>query len=147
MAVKECYQIAAMPVRRRDDGTIEVLLVTSRTTRRWIIPKGWPMKGRRDFKAASIEAHEEAGLKGRMLRHSIGDYTYWRRTRVDFRLTRVAVYLMRVDRELKRWKEKGQRQQGWLPASDAALIVQEPELSSLILSLATNEKVVAFLAK
>lgn len=57
-------QVASLPLRRSEDGKIEVLLVTSRETRRWIIPKGWPMKGKKQHEAAAIEAEEEAGVIG-----------------------------------------------------------------------------------
>ena len=56
-------QYAALPyriVRRR----VEILLITSRDTRRWVIPKGWPMKGLKPQDAAAVEAAEEAGLIG-----------------------------------------------------------------------------------
>ena len=56
-------QIAAMPIRRAADGSTELLLVTSRTTRRWIVPKGWPIKGLKDHDAAAREAYEEADKK------------------------------------------------------------------------------------
>lgn len=140
-------QIAALPVRLTATGAIEVLLVTSRETRRWIIPKGWPMKGLKDHQAAEVEAREEAGVKGRMLRGSIGHYTYWRRTEVDFRLCRVAVFLMRVERQLKNWKEKGQRENRWAGVLDAADLVLEPELSTLIVRLPTDDRALEFLGK
>src|SRR3974390_952808 len=60
-------QVAALPLRRTKSGALEVLLVTSRGTGRWIIPKGWPSKRLRDRKAAAREAREEAGVKGKIL--------------------------------------------------------------------------------
>src|SRR5262245_27803842 len=61
---------------RHDSGDIEILVVTSRETRRWIIPKGWPMKGKEPHKAAAIEAWEEAGVRGKPNKKSVGSYTY-----------------------------------------------------------------------
>ena len=69
-------QVAAIPVRRRDDGNLEVLLVTSRETRRWIVPKGWPWPEVSDHEAAAAEAWEEAGVRGRILADGLGTYTY-----------------------------------------------------------------------
>ena len=57
-------QFAALPIRLDDSGGTEVMLITSRETRRWVIPKGWPMKGRTPGQAAMVEAFEEAGLEG-----------------------------------------------------------------------------------
>ena len=57
-------QVGALPFRLGRDGKPKILLVTSRESRRWVIPKGWPMKGRKPFQAAAREAYEEAGLRG-----------------------------------------------------------------------------------
>ena len=67
-------QVAALPVKGKP-GKYRVLLVTSRETRRWIIPKGWPMKGRKDHEAAAQEALEEAGVTGHVHKHPMGAYT------------------------------------------------------------------------
>jgi hypothetical protein len=48
-------QYGALPYRRTKTGTLEILLVTSRNTRRWIIPKGWPIKGMKPAKSAARE--------------------------------------------------------------------------------------------
>ena len=60
----EAKQVAALPVRRGEDGSLEVLLVTSRETGRWVIPKGWPSKRLSDREAAAREARQEAGVTG-----------------------------------------------------------------------------------
>ena len=70
-------QVAALPVRIDTGGKPWILLVTSRETSRWIIPKGWTMKGRRAWEAAAIEAIEEAGVVGRLRRKPIGSYHYF----------------------------------------------------------------------
>ncbi|RVD47883.1 NUDIX hydrolase, partial [Mesorhizobium sp. M8A.F.Ca.ET.023.02.2.1] len=69
-------QVAAIPFRLNARGDIEVMLVTSRTTRRFIVPKGWPMKGKSGRKAATIEALEEAGVRGKTLKRPAGTYSY-----------------------------------------------------------------------
>ena len=60
----KCRQVAALPWRRDAKGRLVVLLVTSRTNHKWMLPKGWPMPGKSDPETASIEAHEEAGVSG-----------------------------------------------------------------------------------
>ena len=71
--------MAALPLRLAKDGEFEILLVTSRDTGRWIIPKGWTSKRIKDCKAAAREAREEAGVKGKILRDAIGTYRYFKR--------------------------------------------------------------------
>ena len=132
-AVGKTAQIAALPVRRIEDGTLQVLLITSRETRRWVIPKGWPMKGLKDHKAAAREAEEEAGLVGRMRKESIGSYAYFKRRNDHFDLCEVTVYLLKVESQKKQWREKDQRQCRWFSLEDAADRVDEPGLTKLIL--------------
>lgn len=124
-------QVAALPFRIVD-GAVEVLLVTSRETKRWLIPKGWPMKGRKPHKAAAREAEEEAGVKGRIEGKPLGHYTYWKRRIVHFDLCRVDVYPLEVSKQLKSWKEKGQREARWFKVEEAADAVLEPALAWLI---------------
>ncbi|WP_168990502.1 NUDIX hydrolase [Aureimonas flava] len=138
-------QIAALPVRMSEDGGLEVLLVTSRETRRWIIPKGWPMQGRSDDEAAGVEAREEAGVKGKLLPASIGRYAYWQRGRVEIRFLQVDVFLLRVEKVLKSWKEKDQRERRWFSIVAAADLVQEPDLGQLFLRLLGQDEVRRFL--
>jgi len=128
-------QVAALPLRRIN-GVTEVLLVTSRDTGRWIIPKGWQHKGRKGHKSAAREAKEEAGVKGKIEQRSIGSYSYIKRERSADGPIDVNVYLLSVRKEFKRWPEKEQRQRAWFAVESAASEVQEPELSSIISSLA-----------
>ena len=71
---KPIAQVAALPYRRAADGDAEILLLTSRQTGRFILPKGWPMKGRRDCEAAAQEAGEEAGVVGTLHEQSVGSF-------------------------------------------------------------------------
>jgi 8-oxo-dGTP pyrophosphatase MutT (NUDIX family) len=128
-------QVAALPFRYNAAGSPEVLIVTSRETGRFIIPKGWPMKGHSDPEAAAKEAREEAGLKGKIRRKPIGSYKYWKRLSDHFRLIRVDVYLFEVSRQLETWREKQSRQMAWLSPHSAALLVDEPKLVTLIKNL------------
>ncbi len=132
---KRVRQVAAIPFRVNESGDVEVMLVTSRQTRRFILPKGWPMKGKSGRKAAAIEALEEAGVAGTMLRQPAGTYSYWKRLQSSFVRVDVTVYLLAVNEELANWQEKKRRRRAWLSAGDAALLIDEPELSSLVMSL------------
>lgn len=125
-------QVAAIPYRLNERGEIEVMLVTSRTTRRFIVPKGWPMKGKSARKAATIEAQEEAGVLGKTLKEPAGTYTYWKRLSNRFVRVDVIVYLLTVTEELANWQEAKRRQRAWLAPADAAMLIDEPDLSTLV---------------
>lgn len=125
-------QVASLPVATDDAGRLLVMLITSRETRRLIIPKGWRVKGRKDHRAAAIEAREEAGLIGRVHRRPVGTYTYWKRLPNRFVYCAVKVYVLEVTGQLKTWPEKGQRRGTWLLAEDAVERVDEPGLVPII---------------
>ena len=125
------HQVAALPFRPTPSGAIEMLLITSRETGRFVIPKGWPVKRLSDAEAAAKEAFEEAGVVGKIKRQPIGDYVYWKRLERSFELLRVDVYPLEVQKHHAEWPEKNARQCRWLPAADAALLVVEPGLSAL----------------
>jgi len=125
-------QYAALPWRSAEGGRIEVLLITSRETRRWVIPKGWPIKGMSSKMSAAREAYEEAGIEGQMGK-KLGLYHYQKRLRSGrIQPVRVAVYPMQVSAELEDWPEKGQREKHWLAADEASVLVEEPELQAII---------------
>jgi len=125
-------QYGALPYRIVD-GKVEVLLVTSRGTGRWVIPKGWPMKGRKPHEAAQREAYEEAGLVGNVGTAEIGSFEYGKRLSPRLTVTcTVRVFPLDVDRQLDKWPESKQREARWFPVEDAASAVQEPELGNLI---------------
>ena len=111
------------------------MLVTSRDSRRWVIPKGWPMKGRSPHGAAAMEASEEAGLVGKIEKKKLGSFHYRKRLKNGAALLcRVDVFPMRVSRQLKNWPEMHQRVTHWFPWVTAAEQVVEPELKELILA-------------
>lgn len=125
-------QYAALPFRPGRQG-VEVLLVTSRETKRWVIPKGWPMKGHTPHSAAAVEAREEAGLLGRISEAEIGRYRYDKRLRTGKdRPVEVRVFALRVDELMEKWPEKAQRRREWFAPAVAAALVDEPELKALI---------------
>lgn len=126
-------QYAALPWRA--GSAVEVMLASSRETRRWIIPKGWPMKGRKPHATAAIEALQEAGLLGKIDKTPIGSYHYQKRMPNGAIIPcRVDVFPFRVTRQRKTWPEMRQRITKWFPREEAAQLVHEPELSRLILS-------------
>ena len=69
-------QYGVLPYQFTDTNSLEVLLVTTRQTRRWIIPKGWPIKGLKPPRSAAREAYEEAGIRGTVGAKSIGVFSY-----------------------------------------------------------------------
>ena len=124
-------QYAALPYRITDE--VEVLLVSTRETRRWILPKGWPMKGRKPHAAAAQEALEEAGVTGKMGKEPVGVYHYTkRRKNGSQQRCHVTVFPMLVERQRKVWPEMDQRVTRWFPLAEAADLVGEPELQHVI---------------
>lgn len=125
-------QFAALCYRIRKDKP-EILLITTRGTGRWIIPKGWPMEGKSPAKAAAREAWEEAGVKGKVKKDSIGHFTYSKMTGPRAITECVAlVYPLEVKSIENDFPEQGQRRRKWLSREKAAARVKEPELARLI---------------
>jgi 8-oxo-dGTP pyrophosphatase MutT (NUDIX family) len=126
------HQVAALPYRQPYPGAVEFLLLTSRNTRRFLIPKGWQMKGKTPQQAAALEAKQEAGVIGRVDPTPVGAYQYWKRMKNAFVPIHVTVYALEVEAELSDWKERRQRQRKWLTSHEAASLVDEPGLVSLL---------------
>jgi len=132
-------QVAALPWRKSKDG-IKVMLVTSRDSGRWLLPKGWPEPGEELFEAAAREAHEEAGLKGSISQSETGRYFYVKSgTGGDIRCE-VLVYTLEVSGVAGKWKEKGERKRKWLAPAKAAEIVSETAVRELILAFADGQR-------
>jgi len=113
-----------------------VMLVTSRETRRWVIPKGWTAGRLKPHAAAEREAYEEAGIVGRIGKTAIGRYDYQKRLKGDDTVTcTVDVFLFEVRQQRKRWPEQGEREGRWFTPADAAGAVDEPDLAALIRGL------------
>jgi 8-oxo-dGTP pyrophosphatase MutT (NUDIX family) len=130
-------QYAALPYRRQADADIEVMLITSRETRRWVIPKGWPASGATAPVSAAREAHEEGGLVGRIGEQPIGRYHYDKRlSDGSLVLCAVDVFAMEVERQHRSWPERKERRTRWFSLQEAAGAVDEPELAALIRELA-----------
>ncbi len=117
------------------EGGLQVLLITSRNTGRWIIPKGWPMPGLAPEAAAAQEAWEEAGVEGVVNPVCLGRYGYQKVLSVDCQVPcAVGVFGLRVLRLADKFPEVSERNRAWFRVTEAAELVQEPELSHLIAS-------------
>lgn len=109
------------------------MLITSRDSRRWVIPKGNRMRGVHPQRAAEIEAYEEAGISGVLDPTPIGTFGYAKR-RADgsVRSTRVDVFPLAVTAQSAHWPEQDQRDTRWFSLDEAAAAVDEPELRAII---------------
>jgi 8-oxo-dGTP pyrophosphatase MutT (NUDIX family) len=136
MAAARPEQVAALPWRKRR-GRLEILLITSRETRRWVIPKGWPMPGLIAFNAAKREAYEEAGIDGAVRRQAIGRYSYDKRAKDGSSQTCVVtVFALGVAREHRAWPERDERRRCWFAIDEAIERVNEAELRAIIRAFA-----------
>ena len=132
-------QFAALPFRRRDG--VEIMLITSRETRRWVIPKGWPMKGRSPHSTAAREALQEAGIRGQISKAAIGSYLYIKGGLGGQRWpVTVQVFPLPVRVELDSWREVHERTREWFSFIEAADLVAEPDLKTLILAFGVSFK-------
>jgi 8-oxo-dGTP pyrophosphatase MutT (NUDIX family) len=135
----EPRQFGALAYREREGG-LEVLLISSRETRRWVLPKGWPMKGVKPHHAAAREAMEEAGLVGSIGKAAIGSFTYDKKLDNGSALKcEVTVYPMKVNQELERWPEANERTRRWFSIDEAAEAVEEPDLRELLVLFAERK--------
>ncbi len=129
-------QVAAIPLRWTKDGQLRILMVTSRDTGRWVLPKGWTMDGKKPWRAAEIEALEEAGVTGYISREALGDYSYDKRLADGTMIAcTVRVYPMIVDKVKRSWKERKTRRRRWFTPETAAAAVNEPGLTDLLAGL------------
>ena len=130
-------QYGALPYRVSHGSRAEFMLVTSRETRRWVIPKGWPKKGKSPHRLAAREAFEEAGVTGAIGRRSVGSFSYEKRLKNGGLIEcEVRVFPLEVKRQSKQGPEMQERKIKWLSASKAAEKVKEPMLGKIIRRLA-----------
>jgi 8-oxo-dGTP pyrophosphatase MutT (NUDIX family) len=126
-------QYGVIPVRFSRDGRIEVLLLTSRGTGRWVVPKGWPMRKRTPAGTAEREAYEEAGVKGWLWSGKpIGSYRYFKQDEDFSGEILVRLFVLAVEEQKKNWPEKGERQVRWYALRQAASLVKERDLAKLL---------------
>jgi 8-oxo-dGTP pyrophosphatase MutT (NUDIX family) len=134
-------QVAALPLRWDDQGRLRVLMVTSRETGRWVMPKGWTMEGKSPWRAAEIEALEEAGVTGHVSRVPVGDYRYLKVLEGGETLPcRVTLFPLMVRSVKRRWKERHQRKRRWFSVKGAAKAVNEPDLIKILSQLADKPR-------
>lgn len=124
-------QFGALPWRIKN-GKLEVMIITSRGTGRWILPKGWPMDGETPAQAAATEAYEEAGVRGDAAHLPIGFYSYVKEYDGDNLPIVVAMFPLKVKKILKTWPEKSERKRKWVTRKKAAELLTEPELRQIV---------------
>ncbi len=119
-------QSAVLPYRLRDHD-LEVLLITSRKGKRWVLPKGIVEPGLSGPASAAQEAREEAGIEGEVAARRLGRYRYkkWNGT------CRVEVFPMKVTVERDQWPEAGIRRREWLSVDEAAARLGDKKLCKL----------------
>jgi len=133
-AKKPLVQYAALPYRV-EDGHPMVLLVTSRETKRWILPKGQPERKLSPHQVAEAEAYEEAGLVGTVFKSAFARYDTYKRLKSGREVPcLMQVYLLEVTHELDAWPEKTQRERRWMTPGEAALMVTEPGLAQILMN-------------
>lgn len=125
-------QFAALCYRIKD-GKVQILMVTTRRTGRWIIPKGWPMTGETPGDAAATEAWEEAGVKGKVATSPIGLFSYQKfyDSTPDLPCV-VVVYPLHVSTVSKSYPEASERKRKWVSRKRAAKMVREVELARIL---------------
>ena len=138
-------QYAALPYRFTPAANLEILIVTTRQSRRWIIPKGWPIKGLKPPKSAAREAFEEAGVRGEVGSKSVGAFAYDKMIDGDGIRVRceVRVFPLLVKRQSEVWPEAEQRRVQWVEPSRAVALIKEPELRTIVAAFAERFAVAA----
>ncbi len=138
-------QYGALPYRFTPEAALEILVVTTRRTRRWIIPKGWPIKGLRPPKAAAREAYEEAGVTGRIGVKPIGTFTYEKALdEAGVEATcEVKVYPLLVKRQAEVFPEFEQRMLQWVDPAKAVALIKDAGLKKLVKAFAKRLSIAA----
>jgi 8-oxo-dGTP pyrophosphatase MutT (NUDIX family) len=132
-ATEAFEQYAALPFRWDQDGSLKVMLVTTRGRKRWLIPKGWPIRGLEPHECAAREAFEEAGLVGSIAMQPIGSFEYVKRLGHgrEVRCT-IEVFPLHVDHQRDHWLEQGERETKWFSIKKAANSVSEFGLRTIL---------------
>ena len=120
-------QSGAVPFRRGKDG-VQILLITSRSRKRWVIPKGIIEPDLSPQESAQKEAFEEAGITGKIINKTLGKYAYkkWGGT------CTVQVFLLEVEEILEDWPEAFFRTREWISVEEASKRVDENDLKKII---------------
>ncbi len=132
-------QYAALCFRTDKVAGIDILLISSRETGRWVLPKGWPMRSRSAGECALREAYEEAGVKGTLTGDCLGVYSYQKLLSDGQAVTCiVSVYPVAVTALSDVFPEAGQRERAWFTPARAAMLVAEPELQNILARFAPD---------
>lgn len=132
---RQRVQYAALPWRV-SNGALQILLVTTRNTRRWIVPKGWPIPHRAPPECAAREAFEEAGVVGDVASEPLGAFTYEKQLKSGEKVTcNVEVFPLAVARQSRAWPEKRARQTDWCSVEEALSRIAEPGLRRIVAKL------------
>jgi 8-oxo-dGTP pyrophosphatase MutT (NUDIX family) len=127
-------QYGALPYRFTQTAGLEILVVTTRQSRQWIVPKGWPIKRLTPSKSAAREAFEEAGVRGKVGARAIGAFRYKKRASgngadPDYEVT---IFPLLVRRQSATWPEFGQRVVQWVDPQRAIVLIRDPELKAIV---------------
>ena len=138
---RKARQVAALPLRLAADGGLEFLLVTSRTSKHWLLPKGWPIPGKSGLQAALQEAFEEAGIRARGPDTPIGRYAFIKVLHDATELPcTMAVYGVGNVEEVNAWPEKDQRERRWFAQAEAVAIAFDFNLSLFLAAVGYDKK-------
>jgi 8-oxo-dGTP pyrophosphatase MutT (NUDIX family) len=132
------HQYGALPFALDGKGKIRILLVTTRGGRGWIIPKGWPITHLTPAATAAREAYEEAGLIGTIVgEEPVRCYRYEKRGNPrKSTVYEVSVFLFAVERQLRKWPERSERETKWFAPDKASLLVSPSGLADILLCTA-----------
>jgi 8-oxo-dGTP pyrophosphatase MutT (NUDIX family) len=126
-------------------AALEILIVTTRQSRQWIVPKGWPIKRLTPSKSAAREAFEEAGVRGKIGARPIGNFRYKKAADENGAEAdcEVKVFPLLVKRQSAAWPESAQRVAQWVDPDKAISLIREPELKSLVAAFAKRAAIAA----
>jgi 8-oxo-dGTP pyrophosphatase MutT (NUDIX family) len=126
-------QVAALCWRTQSSGLVEVLLITSLNSKRWIIPKGWPEDSASFAVSAAREAFEEAGVTGEIGDTPLGSYHYLKEKKDGSGMPcMVEIFGLKITGQAEDWPEKGTRELAWLSPEQASVRISEPGLRSIL---------------
>ncbi|MEN8894846.1 MAG: NUDIX hydrolase [Yoonia sp.] len=124
-------QFAALCYRYKNDK-LQVCIVTTRNTGRWILPRGWPTHKKTAYDGAAIEAFEEAGVTGQVFPNAVGTYVYDKPIDDGVAPVLVVVYAIHATDVAKKWPEKAERKRKWVSLKKAAAKLDEPGLKQIV---------------